>query len=529
MTDFPENNTTQPEPAEESTVFSDPSAHKEVQIKKKKVLPKILAAILCVALLVTGTVAVIKFIPVLDDGQTSSSIYNEISVKKLNSDDIETVSVTNSIGTTQFYSVATEQNDILTEVDWYIHSIDKELTDSSVISNVINALTTITSTRKVTEITPTDCGLDQPAVKAVVTPKNDEAYTVLIGNVSPDNSGFYMMLEETEEIYIISASMVDTLNFSLLDFANTSIIPGFSDEDDELEEYFTNGELSVFDKIIIKGDNHPETVEIVRNDDEEISQYLGYFVKKPTNRIAQNTDALLALYKYGMEVAGAYSYDVKPDTLKKLGLDNPELELKMYVGEKTLTYKFKQQDDGNYAAVYDDSRLVHMVEPDVLSGIIELSTEDYYSTWICYNSIADLSKFTIETEDKEYSFGITKNETDSDSSTASEDSLVTEDYTIIHNGKKLVASNFQYLYGYCITLKCSDYTVHDIGGEPQMKFIFTFKDGSESVIEFRKYSATRYQYTVDGVDMGKVATTSIDKLLLNAEKVSQGKTIGQLT
>lgn len=520
MADFPENIPQQEE--EFSTIFSDPTEHRRVEAKAKKVWPKILASILAVAILISGTVAVIKLIPVLQEETVS---IENITVKDMESDDISTVVVTNGIGTTEFYSVATKENEKLTTVDWYIKSLDKALTRSMEISDVVDALTSISASREITEKNAKDCGLEEPPIKAVVTPKEGESYTVLLGNRSPDNSGYYCKLQNEDKIYMVSNEMWDTLNFELLDFANTDTIPGFTNTDGKLNEYFANDQLAKFDRVTLKGDKHPKTVVIEMNEDERISQYLGYMVTSPTTRIAQNTEALLMAYQGGIDVVGAYSYDVKPETLKALGLDTPDLEITMYVKDKSLTYKFAAQSDGYYAAIYDDSKLVHKVDGSSLTGIIDLSTTDYYSTWVCYNMIDDLSDFVIKTNDKEYSFNIVKNDDDSSSEESSEEE---EAYTITYNGKKLVAMNFQTLYQYCVSLKCNDYTVEKLSGEPEITLIFKYKEGGENVIAFTKASATKYQYSVDGKDMGRVAINDVKKVVTNAQKVANGETISEI-
>lgn len=523
MSDFFEKETESVEEDGFSTVFSDPTEHRKIEIKAKKVWPKIVAAVLVVALLGGSLWAVLKFIEKKAEDTVTAE---NITVKELDTDSIKTVKVTNSTGTTEFYSVATEENEKLTTVEWYIRSLNKKLTDSTEICDVVQAVTSISAIREITQKSAENCGLINPRVQAVVTPREGDAYTVLLGDMSLDNSGYYMQIKGEEKIYIVPTDTGDALDYELLDFANTDIIPGITNDDGEIDDYYTDGTLAKFDKIILEGANHPEPVEIICNDDSETSQYLGYIVTKPSMRIAQNVDALLLMYQNGLEVLGAYSYDVKTASLKKFGLDNPDLSATIVLGNKKLTYKFSEQEDGYYAAVYNDSKLIHKIDATSLSGIIELSTTDYYSTWICYNSINDLSGFTIKTPDKSYDFGITKNETTESETETTEEQ---EDYTIVYNGKKLTALNFQYLYQYCVTLKCNDFTVEEVSGEPELVFVFKFKNGKESVIEFTKASATKYQYSVDGIDMGRVSTESIKKVIKNTEKVASGETITQIS
>ena len=89
MADFPEKEKQEGEAEEVSTIFSDPAAHRDIKVKKKKVLPKILASVVALCLLICVTVAVINLIPVLkDEADTSSLSDNSIEVMSIESDDI---------------------------------------------------------------------------------------------------------------------------------------------------------------------------------------------------------------------------------------------------------------------------------------------------------------------------------------------------------------------------------------------------------------------------------------------------------
>ena len=112
MSDFPEKenteNVAEPEldaAQETSTVFSDPAEHKKTASgQKKKLLPAVIAAVLAVAVLAGGTVAVIKLIPEREEESSTPSV-ETIKVLDLDSDDFRTVTVTNENGTFKLYSV----------------------------------------------------------------------------------------------------------------------------------------------------------------------------------------------------------------------------------------------------------------------------------------------------------------------------------------------------------------------------------------------------------------------------------------
>ncbi len=525
MADFQENNQSQEENTEtEYSVFSDPSPHNRGGVKKKRVATKIIAAAVAVAVLVGGTVAVIKLIPEKQDELMGSStpITEQKYIKQYESDDISTVIVNNSIGKTEFYSVATKENEDLTTVEWYIRSLKKNLTDSYTIAEKVEAVSRVAYSKEITQKDEKACGLENSNIKVTVKPKNGDKYTLILGDKSPDNMGYYAKIENEAKIYLVSDSVWEALNFELLDFADTTAIPGFENENGELDERFSDDELSQFDKVVLKGENHPQGTQIVLNEDERINKYLGYMVISPQKRIAKSTDALLTMYQGGLEVTGAYSYDVSPAGLKKFGLDNPYLETTMYVLNKSITYKFAPQKDGGYAVIYNDSKLIHKVDASSLEGIIELSAEDYYDTWIFYTLIDDITQFKVTSGKESYAFSVKKNENEDD------ENLQEDDYIIKYKGKQLDGPSFQHLYQYCVSLRCSDYTAHKLTAKPSITIELSLAKGGKTVIEFTRYSDTKYQATVNGIVMGKTSVNSVDRVITNVKKFASGEKIGEI-
>ena len=148
---------------------------------------------------------------------------------------------------------------------------------------------------------------------------------------------------------------------------------------------------------------------------------------------------------------------------------------------------------------------------------IDYKTTDYYASWVCLQSINELSNFTIKTPDKTYSFDIVYDD----------DEDAEETYVITIDGEKLVASNFQDFYQECISLSCTDFTIDDVSGEPQMSIIFTYSDTErdKTTVDFRKASETKYQYNIDGIEMGKINSSDLNRILRYVEKVAAGESI----
>lgn len=532
MSDFPEKENiveetlqseTESAPGEEgSTVFSDPAEHKKTTVRhKKKLLPVIISAVLAVAVLAGGTVAVIKLIPEREEGSSASSI-ETIKVINENSDDYKTVTVTNENGTFKLYSeeetVETDSSDSsgsTTEINWYLDGYDKELVDSLTIGNIAGDAALLSASREITSKTAAECGLEAPVIKVDIVKNDGSEFSILVGTESPDGTGIYVKLSTDDKIYVTEGTVKDNFTFDALSLAEKSQVPAIT-VTDAMADYTNEGELTSFDTITITGKNYPEKVVLTPNTDEIFSDYASYLVVSPTKRIADNVLDIFSLFKNGVSASGAYSFDNSAAARKQLGLDNPDLTATIKIGSFTTTYLFKQQEDGNYAIWYDGAKLIKKITVANIP-FIDYKTTDYYADWVCLQSINELSNFTVKTPDKTYSFDIVYDD--------SEDAE--ETYVITYEGEKLIAKNFQNFYEVCIRLSCSDYTIEKLGGEPEMSLIFSYSEPSRNAVtvDFVKSSETKYQYSINGTDMGKVNATELKKVLRLVEKVANGETI----
>lgn len=512
MSNIPENQEPIKEEEEFSTIFSDPTEHRKSaeNVSKKKNWPKAVAAILAAVVLIAGTVLVVKLIPEKEDDTTSSVGLEPITVADKDSDDFKTVTVTNKNGTFKFYSVdESEDGASYKTINWYLEGYEKDLLSTAATNNAPDAVASISASRKITQKTAVECGLENPSIKVDVVTNNDEEFSVLLGAESPDKTGYYLKLSTSDNIYLVESTMVDDLTFDALSFANTDAIPAIPITD-EFTKYGTDGKLTSFDKLIVLGKDYSEPIVITPNTDELTSQYLPYKIVSPINRIAQNLDEVFALFSNGLSVNGAYSYSVDEKALKEFGFDDPDFIATVVLGDKTIAYMFALQEDGNYAVVSDLSRLIKKVSADSVPFVTNKET-DFYGTWVCFNSIGDVKKLTFKTPEKEYAFGI-KTEKDEDDVTT---------YTITYDGKVIDTESFQSVYQECISLNCSEFTVDKLETEPEYVITFDFIDsiGGSNVIEFTKSSATKYQFRADGNDVGKITSASLNKLMKSVKEL----------
>lgn len=553
MSNIPENEKINTSPFEEngevntddfneadfSTIFSDPAVHRKTAPNKKKgYLLKILAGILAVAILGTGTWAVVEFIPEMEE-DTSSPFHEELTVKEIESDDFKTVTVTNDNGTTKFYSVTEKAEDSSDSsssdaevVNWYIKGINKSYTSASSIATFIGQFGNVTAIKEITEMDEKACGLDKPYITASATCKDGKEYSLSIGDIGDNLTGArYGKFSDSDKIYLLTGGYADSLaEVEPLKYDATVSTPAFELPDGAEDYAAEDGSIASFDTLTVKGKNFSDTVVFASNNDEELSSMIGYLVTSPSTRIAQNAEYVLALFKSGLSVDGAYAFDNSEKALKKFGLDNPDFETTLKIKNKTMTYKFKLQEDGYCAVTADGLKVISKVSATtdlsggegniLLSDIIEYNETDFYANWISLYNIADLSEFNVTVDGKAYNIALSPNE-DEESET---------DYIIKVNGKEVDCQSFQNLYQCFITMNCSDFEIEELNTGPYMTVDFKFnkKEYKPSTIEFRLSGASRYQYNVDGIDMGKTTSAEVNKFVKYLEKLTKGEIIGEI-
>ncbi len=515
-----------------SDFFDTPKACESEESKSpKKRLEgwkKILIYVLVLALLSGGIFATVKLIPEKEEAESSSQGTPEATpIKELSSEDISSLTVTNTSGTTEFYSTVEESTDddgeTTSDTVWHIKSVKDEAVDSYSIEETVGAIAEISYKSIITEKTAEACGLTESELKAVVEPTDGEGYTLIMGSKSPDNSGYYFMVEGEEDIYLVAPTIYTTWEFDVLSFADTTAIKGFEGDDDSNEDYYTSGMLSKFDRAVISGKNYPQTLELAYNTDEKTGQYVNYVVTKPVSRLAENTDALFSLYRSGITVTGAYALEVTSATLKEFGLNNPDLITTMYVEDEAITYKIALQEDGDYAVVADNSVIIHKASADTFADIIQLKAEDYYNKMLFNISIDDICAFKLTKGSEALDFSVKANESDEEN-----DNDNTDNYIIKMGDKDVDCSSFQNLYAYCLSLQCREVNAEKVSGTPEIVLELTLNDGDKVTMEFVKASGTKYQCSIDGTLLGNFSMTDVERAFENAQKLANGKKLGTI-
>lgn len=510
MSNIPENK--QNEQAEEvfSTIFSDPSEHRKIKPQKNKTKPfvKIIAFCLSLVVLIGSTIAVIKLIPERQEEDDFVPIMDEIEIINLESDTFKTVTFQNQNGRFEFFSEAIENADTASSetsaVNWFLKGYDEDVISSPFAEEKIKGISLISAIRKIEQKNDIECGLDNPLLTAEIV-TDESTLKLSLGSASPDKTGYYFKLSNKNEIYLVSEEVKSKFEFSALDLANTDVLKGLPLTEDMTDYMDDKSDLSTFDTLTVSGKNFSNNVVIVPNPEDSLLQYA---VSSPIKRRAQNADYLIGAFKDGITVSGAYSLDVSDSSLKKFGLDNPDFIMTMNAGKITHTFKFALQEDGNYAAVCTGEKLIKKVSADSLTYAAFEET-DFYSNWVCMEYLAELKGMKFKTPDNSYDFSLNTLEKENEKT----------ETTVTYNGKTINTEKFTKLYEECLNLTCTSFETEKLSASPDYSIIFEFSDGSSKTYDFIKSGATKYQYRENGTDMGKVNSSSLNKVITELGKL----------
>ncbi len=506
---------------DESTVFSAPIEHSAKKTKKVKgkLLIRIISAFVTLAVLIGGTIAVIKIIPEKEEETPETNDLKKISLWSIEEDDASYLKVTNSSCSYEINKTEKTDDEGETTNVWILSGVDSSLVNSTAVSSLVTGILSVEAIKDVTGIDAEACGFGgNDAVHITIGKTDGKTVEFYIGNTTTDSAGYYLQMVDTGSVYLVDEIVKSDFEGDLLSFADASSIPQIS-ETDGMGECFQDGTLSVVDSITFGGKLYPTPLVIVKNEESEISSYLTYKITSPEEHYADSIDEIFSLFQSGISANGAYSYDTSSTTLKAFGLNTPDIVLTVKLGTVSVVYKFAKTENDDYAVWSSIGKLIYKVSPDTISSLTSGDPSSYYSNLICLYSINDLSSFSVVTSDKTYTFGIAANEDDDEDN----------NYIITYNGKTLKSKNFQNLYQFVVSLSCYDFTIDSATSADKVSLVFGFKTGTNITVDFVRFNDTKYQYYTNGKPMGKVTVTEINKLIKNVKLLADGKTVGEIS
>ncbi len=477
----------------ESTVFSDPVAHREVKTSsgKKKRITAVITAFVCVLLIGGGVFAVTKLIPEKEDEKNKTST-DEFSIVNCEAENAESITVTSKSGSYKFVPETvkseSDESEATETLVWRVDGMDNDVLSMSATQGVADQALSMSAIMEIDKKTAAECGLEgEDAVKVEVAEKNGAGYTLTVGTQSPDGRGMYVSL--SDKIYLVSDASVSALDFELLDLADISGIPAVTFEGDVSEYYAEGGEqIATFDSMVLSGANYTPAATVTPADSADSLSTFVINGKQKRNAESQVVADYLSLFTESITVSGAYTLDVTDESIKKTGLDNPDISITINIKGESKNVSFKKQEDGGYAVIYTGAKLIKKINGETFA-LADYTEESFYSTMPVQYTIYSLSSFTVTLDGKDYRFDLVT-ATDEDNN---------QTLSCTYGGKEMDAEAFKDVYYAFVSLSNCDFDTSAIT-EPAATVKLTFTNGTpDAVVRFGRSSATKYTIDVNGV------------------------------
>ncbi len=437
----------------------------------KKKLIMLLSAVIVLALLLGAYV----FMESRPDESTEEETkedngFEALGEKIADAKDIDEFTVTNANGSFTFKKKGDEW-----KAEGYSNSLDKQAVDE--MTSVLSAL----YAEKTVEENPESIdkyGLEKPSATAMCSD-----ISVYVGDLTPDKKYFYVKTDKGNAVYMVEASLCDSINYGLNDFIDKSV-PKIDRDSIQEVEIKAKGKEDIY--VCYDPDNP------IARDYAEANGLATLVMEKPVaNMLVYPYSLHNSVLKNISNLNVTDLVEAAPSDLSKYGLDDPVVQVKLRDTENTVTLKA-----GSMAPVQNDLEYIYVLIDDRP----EVFTMDYRSVEPFINaSIADFSEKFISlyqrSKVKSIELGDYKIELkeEGDNKFVKEDGVLRDKRNTYINGKALDRDTFTSFYEQLIGIGFDDMdTSAKVQGSPQLVIKFNLTDGSSDTAEYYDYNSDFY-------------------------------------
>lgn len=511
-------------PDEESTIFSAPEEHRRKQQGSgtKTKVKKIILSSVALALVAAIITLVVVFIPKNEDDKTSSSTDDIRMMDEALFKDVDRVTLITEERTVEFEEVEAKYEDE-TKTEWALKNVDPRLTSPSNIDNTVSSFMEQGYNKKISDDKNDgkDYGFDEPKYQVDFYKKGEEKlyFSLIIGGYSPTESGRYATTTLDDAVYFLRDTGFYHYTKDELSFVNAESIPAIAKDTSYSDNNYTEGTLVLCDKMTLSGKNFGGTYKLICKESDRITVFNNYHIVSPTTRPANddNIGNIVSLFSYGITSSGCYSYLTTEEEQKKFGLDEPDFEVELQVGDITRGFKATLQDDGDYAVYYEGNKTIMKVSAAAISPA-SYTRKDLFNDILFIENITAASQITVESGEDKVIFSISTKYDE----TSKRDTL----NSVKANGKTVKTENFQDYYSHIISMRAQSYEEADVKGiTPSTTFTIKHNNGSaDTVVKYYPVQAARYQVLVNGVKMGQISASDHARIMKYAQNVAADKT-----
>ncbi len=450
-----------------------------------------------------------KEIPELLEGEVWDEGYGKIMMyPALDQNEISELTVHNEHGDFGFYQD--------TDGQFYLQGYKGTPYNSSYFSQLAAAarlpmaLDRVTTETDNAEIYGIDIN-DDPAYFILKSTKSHE-YKVFIGNAIPSATGYYVMMEGREAIYVLDTS----IKYLLMSAENyvTPILSMPTGSDDYYEaERFT---------LAVDGEVFVDIKYMSESEKTATASTTYYKMLVPANYTPSSSNypelmkTFTAFEGTSVLAFGNTEDAMTPEELVPYGLGEPKYEIYYrYKGVDNYVLVSEQLEDGTYNAYSVMFNLVANVTEEKLK-FLSWDFLAFVDKPLFQKNINDIATVEIEGNDIHETFNITG--TDKTLSvTPKSKGKAFGDETLV---------NFKKLYLKLLSLSLEDYTESKSTDEWLMTFKITTRTGKEYEYSFYAYSTRRCYFTINGEGEFYVLRDRVEQILEDTKTLMSG---GEIT
>jgi len=469
-------------------------------------------------LAVLGVGAVCWKVFVYDDtpestSSDSSKAYGEGSILiQGNSDEINKIEISNSTGNFDVLRLkkAEGENNTLYTIDGY--------QDLLLDTQRLWTLSNNTYDVKADSIVAEDCsdtekyGFNNP-VTAVLNYDSGEKIKFYVGDVSPDSSKTYFMLDGDDTVYTVATSLFDNYRLSKDDFVSKTLLEEPPEDDypvvDSIKIERDDLDYDIFIRYDEKSDdnNNRGGTSAAHVMTEPVFSYLS------VERSIKITNGL-----FGLTADDFYAVHPDENDIAEAGLASPFCTVSFVLEDKTeykliMSEPFTDDDGLKYHYVMlDGNNIIYKISTDsAVWGVVQLV--DFASKTVFGSNVWDISKMTISSANHDdISFECEGNSK--------------ENFKVKKNGVDFETERFRLFYSYLVTAPGEEFALGRDVPDKEPEAVISISDNyleKTYTVEFYNDTSLRSLIVIDGECRYICSKSYVDTLLENIAKIDTGE------
>ena len=421
---------------------------------------------------------------------------------------------------------------------------DLTLSDTAV-SGVADAATTLKATDSLGKATDlAQFGLSTPVATMTVTYTDGGTLTLYLGNATPSESGYYVRLSDSDEVFICSSSTVSDLFKANTALVATSLITAPTARSDD-----KNGKATLY-AVDLTGRSYPQPLSLRRTteDDPKEYTYFSYLITKPYLRGTSDavTTALSSFTSLHADSA-AVLHPTKAQ-LAELGFNDPLIRAKLVLAiestasdetsgtaasgssdTESKTHQIfynktnveltvgSQDKDGNYYVTVGGTDAVFLVTKSTLSAIAERQYDNSVSTLLFLKSITDIGRIDLTVDGKAHTLTLAH---DPDKEDNDETLIVKE------GDKQLSTPDFRTLYSRMMGLQRYASATEQPSGQPAMRLSMVDTAGKTYLTaDFYATSGSLYTVRTSEGELFTIKAGSVTSFIKQLDNFLNGRKV----